>query len=108
MPPHPHSIANITGAANHHDGRDRMSLSPREIASRIGKNHGPHGFVIFDVTGAATQMTVERLGNGLLKVRPRHRLLRQTLEQNLALVQESGRTVAALERKMLDEGFLQN
>src|SRR5262245_546336 len=53
-------------------------------------------------------MTIQRLGNGLLKICPRHALLRQTLEQNLALVQESGRTVPALERKVLDEGLLQN
>src|SRR5262245_8276603 len=53
-------------------------------------------------------MTVERLGDGFLEVGSRDRLLRQTLEQNLALAQESGRTVAELERKMLDEGLLQN
>src|SRR5262245_39547968 len=52
-------------------------------------------------------MTVERLGDGFLEVGSRDRLLRQTLEQNLALVQESGRTVAALESEMLDERPLQ-
>src|SRR5262245_50734383 len=53
-------------------------------------------------------MTIQRLGNGPLEICPRHPLLRQTLKQNLPLVQESGRTVAALEREMLNEGFLQN
>src|SRR5262245_12887057 len=100
--------SSVVEGSHHHDGRDRVLLRPREIASRIGENHGADGLVVFDVAGAAAQMTVKRLSNGLLKVRPRHRLLRQTLEQNLALVQESGRTVAALERKMLDEGLLQN
>src|SRR5262245_30524105 len=52
-------------------------------------------------------MTVEGLRNGLLKIGPRNLLLCQTLEQNLALVEESGRTVAALERKVLDECLLQ-
>src|SRR5262245_25765660 len=102
--PLPSSVAED---GHHQDGRDRVSLSPREIASRIGENHGAHGFVILDVTGTTAEMTVERLGDGFLEVGPRDRLLRPTLEQNLALVQESGRTVAALESEVLDERPLQ-
>src|ERR1700741_1662963 len=52
-------------------------------------------------------MAVERVGDGLLEVCPRHRLLRQTLEQNLALIDEAGGTVAALESEVLDERLLQ-
>ena len=70
-----------------------------EIASRIGQDHVTHRLVIFDVAGATAQVAVERLGNGLLEIRARHRLLRQTLQQNLALVQEAGRAIAALKRK---------
>ena len=71
-----------------------------QIASRIRQDHGAHGLVVFDVTGAAAQVAVERLGDGLIEVGPRDRLLRQTLEQNLPLVQETGGTVAALKSKM--------
>src|SRR5262245_50870996 len=53
-------------------------------------------------------MPVERLGNGLLEVRSRHRLLRQTLQQNLSLVQKAGGAISTLKREMLDESFLQN
>src|SRR4051812_43699670 len=72
-----------------------------QIASRIRHDHGAYGLVIFDVTGAAAQMTVERFGNRFLKIGARDRLLRQTLEQNLALVEEAGRTVAALKGEVL-------
>ena len=78
-----------------------------EIACRIGQDHVAHGLVIFDVAGAAAQVAVERLGNGLLEIGARHRLLRQTLQQNLALVQEARGAIAALERKVLDERLLQ-
>src|SRR4051812_1702010 len=64
--------------------------------------------MIFDVTGAAAKMAVERLGNGLLEIRSRHRLLRQTFQQNLSLVQKAGGAISTLKRKMLDESFLQN
>ena len=64
--------------------------------------------MIFDVTGAAAQMAVERFGNRFLKIGARYRLLCQTFEQNLALVEEAGRTVAALKGEMLDERFLQS
>src|SRR5262245_33212849 len=80
----------------------------RQIAPGIRQDHGADGLVIFDVTRAAAQMTVERLGNRFLEISPRHRLPRQTLEQNLSLVQEARGTVAALEREVLDEGLLQN
>src|ERR1700756_5929696 len=53
-------------------------------------------------------MPVERLGNGLLEIRSRHRLLRQTFQQNLTLVQKTGGAIAALERKVLNESLLQN
>ena len=74
-----------------------------EIACGIGQDHVTHGLVIFDVAGAAAQVAVERLGDGLLEIGARHTLLRQALEQNLALVQEAGGAIAALERKMGDE-----
>src|SRR5262249_19132193 len=56
---------------------------------------------------AAAQMTVERFGNRFLKIGARYRLLCQTFEQNLALVEEAGRTVAALKGEVLDERPLQ-
>src|SRR3954469_21851305 len=89
-----------------HDRCKRQRL--RQVASRIRQDHGAHGLVVLDVTGAATQVAVERLGDGLVEVGPRDRLLRQTLEQNLPLVQETGGTVAALKSKMRDERLLQN
>src|ERR1700730_7628109 len=52
-------------------------------------------------------MAIERVGNGLLKIGARHRPLRQTLQQHLALVEESGGAVAALEREVRDESLLQ-
>src|SRR5262245_62473924 len=64
--------------------------------------------VIFDVTGATAQMAVERLGNRLLEICSRHRLLRQTLQQNLPLVQKAGGAISTLKREMLNESFLQN
>src|SRR5262249_5740077 len=87
--------------------RPELRSSPREITSWIGLNHGAHGRVIFDVAGAAAQVPVERLGNGLLEVGPRHRISLQTLEQHLAFVQETRSTVATLEGKMRDKRLLQ-
>src|ERR1700730_9159872 len=52
-------------------------------------------------------MAIERVGNGLLEIGARHRRLRQTLQQNLALVEESGGAVKALEREGCDENLLQ-
>jgi hypothetical protein len=79
-----------------------------EIASRIGQDHVAHGLVIPDVAGATAQVTVERLGNRLLEIWSRHRLLRQTLQQNLALVEKAGGAISTLKREMLNESFLQN
>jgi len=67
-----------------------------QIAAGIRQYHGAHGLVIFDVTGAAAQMTVERFGNRFLKIGARNLLLCQTFEQNLALVDEAGGTVTGL------------
>src|SRR5689334_20148584 len=53
-------------------------------------------------------MPVKRLSNGLLEIRSRHRLLRQTFQQNLSLVQKAGGAISTLKREMLDESFLQN
>src|SRR5262249_5497451 len=44
----------------------------------------------------------------LLEIGTRHRILRQAFQQHLAFVEKAGRTVSALERKMLDEGLLQD
>jgi hypothetical protein len=78
-----------------------------QIAAGIRQYHGAYRLVIFDVTGAATQMTIERFGNRFLKIGARDRPLRQTFEQDLALVEETGRAVAALESEVLDESLLQ-
>src|SRR5262249_52740544 len=94
---------------DHTSPASRQSLlGRREIASRISKNHGTHRLVIFDVTGATAQMAIERLGDSLLEIRSRHRLLRQTFEQDLTLVQKTGVAIAALKCKMLDKSLLQN
>src|ERR1700730_5843287 len=82
--------------------------APYEIAMRIGENYVAHSLVIFDITGAAAKMAVERFSDGPLELGARHRPFRQTLQQHLTLVQESGSAIAALERKMFDEALLQN
>src|SRR6266436_2880953 len=79
----------------------------QEVAIRIGQDHVPHGLMIFDVAGATADMAVERLSDGFLKLGTCHRLFRQTLKQNLALVQKARGAVAALKGKMVDESFLQ-
>src|SRR5271165_4128445 len=60
-----------------------------------------------NTTAATAQMPVECFSNRLLKIGPRHGFLCQTLKQNLALVDEAGRTVAALEGEVLDKRLLQ-
>jgi hypothetical protein len=39
-----------------------------QVALRVGENYVAHRLAIFDVTGAAAEMAVERLGNGFLKL----------------------------------------
>ena len=63
--------------------------------------------MIFDVAGATADMAVERLSDGFLKLGTCHRLFRQTLKQNLALVQKARGAVAALKGKMVDKSLLQ-
>src|SRR5438105_6242536 len=53
-------------------------------------------------------MTVERIRNGLLQRLAWHRRARQALEQHLALVEEAGGAIAALEGEVADEGLLQH
>src|SRR6185436_6324855 len=91
-----------------------MSLSPRasslarrEIAFGIGQDHITHGLVVFDVSGTAADVAVERLGDGSLKFGTLHRRPRQTLQQDLALVEEASGAIAALKGEMLDKGLLQ-
>src|SRR5258705_13291856 len=64
--------------------------------------------MIFDVAGATADMAVERLSDGFLKLGTCHRLFRQTLKQNLALVQKARGAVAALESEVIDESLLQH
>src|SRR5262249_62348634 len=98
-----HNIASIAGRRPIITlSRPELRLTPREITSWIGQNHVAYGLVIFDVAGTAAQVSVERLGNGLLEFGPRHRIALQTLEQHLAFVQKTRSTVAALEGKMRD------
>src|SRR5262245_46102537 len=52
-------------------------------------------------------MTVEGLRVALREIDPRARLLHQAFKQNLSLVHEPGRAVAALKGKVFDERFLQ-
>src|SRR4051812_17104525 len=52
-------------------------------------------------------MTVERLSDGLLELGTGNRRFGQTLQQNLSLVEEAGRAIAALKRKVFDKGLLQ-
>src|SRR6185295_790640 len=80
--------------------RSRVALGAPaldQVALRVGKNDVAHGLVIFDVPGAAAQMAVERLGNGVFEIAARHRLFRQSLQQHLTLVEKSGGAIAALE-----------
>src|SRR5947209_1665064 len=53
-------------------------------------------------------MSVERIRDGLLQCLARHRRARQTFQQHLALVEEAGGAVTALEGEMVDEGLLQH
>src|SRR5258708_7069086 len=90
-----------------------MSLGPtwslvrHEIALGICEDHVTNRLMIFDVAGAAADVSVERLSNGLFEFSPRHRRFGEALQQHLALVQEAGRAIAALEREVLDECPLQ-
>src|SRR5262249_39569302 len=74
----------------------------------IGENHVAHGLMIFDVAGAAAEVTVERLGDGFLKLGARNAFLFQPLEQDLTFVKKACGAVAALKGKVSDEGFLQD
>ena len=100
-----------TAAATTSALRSKVRGHPRgsvdEIAFGVGQDHVAHGLVIFDVAGAAAEVAVERLGDQAFEAVARHRRFRQPLEQDLALVQEAGGAVAALEREVLDEGLLQ-
>ena len=89
-----------------------MSRSPRlgslvrhEIAFRVSQDHVAHRLVVFDIAGAAAEVTVERIGDGLLEFGAFHRCVGQTFQQDLALVQEAGRAIAALERKCAIKAF---
>ena len=75
---------------------------------RVGQNHVTHRLVIPDVTGAAAEVAIERLANGLFKVGARHTFFLQPLEQHLSFVEKARGAIAALESEMLDEGFLQD
>src|SRR6267142_7061511 len=92
-----------------------MSLGPRarslvrhQVAFGIREDHVMHGLMVLDIAGATAEVAIEGLGNRFFEIGARHRLLRQTLQQDLALVQEAGGAIAALERKMLDECLLQS
>src|SRR5688572_27759349 len=63
--------------------------------------------MILDVAGAAAQMAVECFRDGGLEIDARHRLPDKPLQKDLALVEEAGGAIAALEREVLDEGLLQ-
>src|SRR5580704_2952978 len=63
--------------------------------------------MIFDVAGAAAEVTVQRLGNRLLEIGPGDRRLRQALEKDLALVEEARRAIAALEGEIINKSLLQ-
>jgi len=77
-----------------------------QIALGIGEDHVADRLVIFDVAGAAADVSVERLSNRLFERGTRHRFFRQTLQQDLGFVQEAGRAVATLEREIVNEGLL--
>src|SRR3984957_19663935 len=64
--------------------------------------------MIFDVAGAAAEVTVKRLGYGLLEIRAGDRRLRQSLEQDLALVEKTRGAIAALEGELGDKSLLQS
>src|SRR5829696_1733131 len=83
------------------------SLAGCEIAFGIRQDHIPHGLVVFDVAGAAADMAIERFSDGVFEIGALHGRLGQALQQNLPFIEEARGAVAALEREMLDEGFLQ-
>src|SRR5690349_16198591 len=83
------------------------SLVRCEIAFGIRQDHIPHGLVVFDVAGAAAEVTVERFGDGAFEIGALHRRLGQALQQNLPLVEEPRGAIAALEGEVPDEGLLQ-
>src|SRR3954454_22733992 len=92
-----------------------MSLCPHawslvryQIAFGIREDHVTHGLMILDIAGAAAEVPVEGFSDGFLQLGACHRLLCQALQQDLALIQEAGGAIAALEREVLDEGFLQD
>ena len=63
--------------------------------------------MIFDVSGAAAKVSVERFHDRLLEIGAHDRRSRQALEQDLALVEEARGAIAALEGEVGDEGLLQ-
>src|ERR1700686_239841 len=92
-----------------------MSLCPRarslagyQIESGIREDHVTHGLMVLDIAGAAADVPVEGLLDGFLQLSACHRLLCQTLQQDLALIQKAGGAIPTLECEVLDEGFLQN
>ena len=79
-----------------------------KVALRIGQDHVAHRLVIFHIAGAAAEVAIKRLGDGLLEIGTQHAFLRQPFEQHLSFVEKARGAIAALESKVLDEGFLQN
>src|SRR5215216_3887637 len=100
-----------TATASWNRNSDFMPRSPGrslvrcEIAFGIRQDHIPHGLVVFDVTGAAAEMAIERFGDGVFEISALHGRLGQTLQQDLPLIEEARGAIAALEGKVPDEGL---
>src|SRR3982751_4582037 len=78
-----------------------------QVSLRVGQDQVAHGFMVPNVPGAAAQMPVQSLGDGLFEGGARHLLSRETLQQNLRLVHEARCAIAALEGKRFDKRLLQ-
>src|SRR5271168_440315 len=85
-----------------------LTSAASQISRRIGYDHVTHRLMIFDVAGAAAEVTVEHPGYGLLEIRAGDRCLRQSLEQDLALVEKTRGAIAALEGELGDKSLLQS
>src|ERR1700719_1029116 len=90
----------------HGSGESSVVLLCQQIPSWLRQDDVTDRLVIFDVAGAAAKVSIERLGNCFLEIRPRDRLLRQPLQQNLTSVQKTRGAITALKREMLNKGFL--
>src|ERR1700687_476349 len=81
------------------------SLVRYQIESGIREDHVTHGLMVLDIAGAAADVPVEGLLDGFLQLSACHRLLCQTLQQDLALIQKAGGAIPHWNAKCSTKAF---